>query len=395
MAHEEVMDYLEKYLFFYGGRGGGKSKTAALDIAERGWTIAGLQTLVTRKTLPSLRITAMKDTLDAIEKLKIPGHFKKSEYTYYYDNGSMIYFFPLFEQARRSTRLKSLDLNVIWAEEATEMTKLDFDEIKWTMRLPGFRQMIFTFNPPENGNHWLYKEYERQKAKGRARKIHFDIEDNPLLPEDEKQELRDLKGIDKGLYLRYAIGKWGIDVIRNRVWTNIHLGVLEDKKPTFGGIDHGYSHPAAVHLFREKNDELNVMDEIYVRRHQPEELGELIAQMLKDWNLKKSEFPFHADSEDPAANDMLESMGFYIIPATKGPGSVNEGIEAVRRLKVIVDEEKCPNAWRELPAWIYKKDKDGKSTEKPVEFNDHCCATIRYAVLGERDEELQLSVVGG
>jgi phage terminase large subunit len=389
MVHPEVVQDTTKYHWYYGGRGGGKSKTAARKVAINLWHRAGNRGLVTRKTFPSLRITAMKDVLDAIEFMQIPGEYKASENTFYYDNGSSVLFLPLYEQARRSERLKSLDLNLIWAEEATEMSLDDYKNLKWTMRLPGIRQMIFSFNPPERADHWLYREYERQVAKGQALKVHFDIEDNPLLPEDLKRELYDLKHTDAGLFERYAKGTWGIDVVRDRVWENVHFGRYNGK-PKSGGQDWGYSDPSVTLFIHRTDGKLYIMDEIYKRRKQPEEIGAMIEERFKAWGIKKSEFPIHADSANKTENEKLRSMGFWIKPSKKGKGSVNEGIIEARKLEIIIDEERCPNAAREIPNWVYRKDRDGNTLDEPVDFDDHCPACVRYNVLGEKQSRLQI-----
>ena len=393
-VHGDIGAYPEKYIYCYGGRGGGKSKTVARLVPAHCWENPGLISLVTRKTFPSLKITAMKDTLNAIEQMGIPGTFYKSDSYFQYINGSITYFLPLYTSTGgKNERLKSLDLNIVWIEEPTECTQQDFDYLNPSVRLPGLHKFYFTFNPPETSDHWIYKKYDIQKSKGMAQRVHFSLEDNPLLPDDIKQELYDLKETDEGLYLRFAKGEWGIDVLRERVWKNIHRGVLPTGKPKFGGLDWGWNDPTVFHMYGLHDNDVYMVDEIYKRHKQPEEIGKMMLEMFKKYKMAKDSIPIYADNDSPANNKKLSDMGFWVIPTKKYSGSVEDGIIKVRMLTVYIDEEKCPNGWREVSNWIYPKDQNGNTKEKPIEFNDHSCATLRYAVVGFMKGKIQLYVV--
>jgi len=394
MVHPEIINYPEKYIYCYGGRGGGKSKTIARIVVLHCWENPNTIFLVTRKTFPSLRLSAMKDTLDVIEELEIPGTFHKSESYFQFINGSIIYFLPQYTSTGgRNDRLKSIDLNGVWMEEPTECAALDFDKLFPNVRLPGVDKYYFTFNPPETSEHWLYKKYDEHKERGIGRKVHFGLEDNPLLRKDIKEELEYLKNTDMGLYLRFAKGEWGIDVLRERVWENIHRGILPTGKPKFAGLDHGWNDPMVFHLYGLHDKDVYMVDEIYKTHKQPEEFGELIIEMLKQYHIGKDSIPIYADCDSPEKNQKLNDMGLWVIPTKKYKGSVEDGIVKVRSLTVYIDEDKCPNGWRETTNWIYPKDKDGNTKEKPIEYNDHSCATLRYGVTGFMGSKLQLFIV--
>lgn len=382
MVHPECYDYIEPYQYYYGGRGGGKSKTVARIIPLLAWSHPNLVALVTRKTFPSLRITAMQDTLDAVNQMDIPGTYFEQKRVFEFINGSKIHFSPLYIARNRNERLKSFEYNVLWMEEPTECAKADFDNLAPARRLPGIHRTYFTFNPPETSEHWLYHLFNRQYAKKQARKVHFGLEENPLLPVDVRQELYDLKEIDIGLYKRFAEGEWGIDVKRKRVWTNIMLGTLPGKSELwFGGIDHGWNNPSSWHLYGLYDNDIYVVDEVYKSHMQPEEFGVKIMEAIVRNGLNPARVPNAADSEAPDKNRKLQQCGLWVIPAVKGKGSVEKGVVEVRRYKVYVDDEKCPNAWRELTSYIYPEDRDGKILEEPMTIDNHSCDDLRYAVM--------------
>jgi len=382
MIKPEVYSYKEKYLYLFGGRGGGKSEDAARCVVTLCYENSNHEFLVTRKTLPSLKISAMRNILDVIDMMDIPGEHHITDHYFEFLNGSRIYFLPLYTTRGRNERLKSINLNGVWMEEPTECTKQDFDILAPAVRRAGIHRWYFTFNPPENSDHWLYKNYDIQAQEGTARKIHYPIEDNPLLPEDTKQELYALKDVDKGLYLRFAEGKWGIDVKRKRVWENVQRGILERTPDEwFGGIDFGWSNPASVHLYGLFDRwNLYMTGEVYGRRMQADELGNKIIIMLKQNNLKPYQVIFYADAEAPDQIEALRGLGLIIVATHKGKGSVAKGISAVRRYTIYIDEEKCPNGWCELTGYIYPEDTNGNVSEEPIKVNNHSCDDLRGAI---------------
>jgi phage terminase large subunit len=385
MVHKEILNFKEKYTYCYGGRGGGKSKTVARVIVTLAIQHPKTTWLVTRKSGPALEVTAKRDVLDAIAQIEKHvvscGLMHEAKSYYEFDNGSRVYFLPLYISQNRNERLKSMDLNGIWYEEPTECTKADYDMLFPCTRLPGLRKVYFTFNPPESSDHWLYKLYARQYAQHIAHKVHFAIEDNPLLPEDVVAELDQLKEIDAGLYERFRKGTWGIDVKRKRVWTRIFPGGFIDSADAYvSGADFGWSSPSSWHLYGIKDDNVYMIDEIYRTHLQPEDFAALILDKLTENKLSPRVVPVIADSEAPEKIAKLREAGLWVIGYKKYKGCVNDGIIEVRRHEIYVDDEKCPFGYRDLTNYIYPLDRDGNVQEEPLKLNDHACDDMRMAI---------------
>jgi phage terminase large subunit len=81
-----------------------------------------------------------------------------------------------------------------------------------------------------------------------------------------------------------------------------------------------------------------------------------------------------ADSAEPRLIAELRQRGLNIVPAIKGPGSVNAGIAMLQDYELIVDEG-SENLQRELNnyAWLEKK-------VSPVDKFNHLIDAVRYAV---------------
>ena len=88
-----------------------------------------------------------------------------------------------------------------------------------------------------------------------------------------------------------------------------------------------------------------------------------------------------ADSEDPRAISELRSHGVRIIPAKKGPGSVERGMKWLQTLTgIVIDPEKCPNAAREFGAYEYDRDRDGNFIPRYPDKGNHTIDAVRYAM---------------
>ena len=84
-----------------------------------------------------------------------------------------------------------------------------------------------------------------------------------------------------------------------------------------------------------------------------------------------------ADSAEPKSIDEIKSYGIVILPATKGPGSVNQGIQFVQSQKISLTKRSV-NLWKEYSNYLWNTDKNGKTINEPQGFNDHLMSAVRY-----------------
>lgn len=93
-----------------------------------------------------------------------------------------------------------------------------------------------------------------------------------------------------------------------------------------------------------------------------------------------------ADSARPETVSYMKRQGFKIVPALKGTGSIEDGIEFLRSFDIVV-HPRCVKVVRELQLYSYKVDKDTEEV-LPVldDKNNHTIDALRYAL-----EELRRS----
>ena len=374
----ETLQYTNRFLFFYGNRGGGKSTTAANKVIMEAIKHPESLSLVVRKTSNSIRLSVYRTILKELEKWGIPYTSTKQSITF--SNGSIIDFQSLYlSSGNRNERLKSTTYDLIWIEEATEMSVEDFQILNELLRgNKGQNQMIITFNPPPRSTNPVYTWYELHKKK--AKRIFFDNRDNPMISKEYIEELEQLKEYDEGRYLRYAKGKWGVDTQQALIYTNWEEA---DEMPADGkeayGLDYGYNHPSCLVRAIMKEEERT----IYVQQliYETKLLTEDIADIMEKAGVNS---PIYADHE-PDRNKVLTNKGFIVFKANKDVGA---GIDKVKSFKLKIVNS--PDIVAEIKEYSYMKDQDGNVTEKPIKIFDHSMDAMRYAIMGLQTESLQI-----
>jgi len=84
-----------------------------------------------------------------------------------------------------------------------------------------------------------------------------------------------------------------------------------------------------------------------------------------------------ADSAEPKSIDEIKSYGVIVLPATKGAGSITQGIQYIQEQKISVTK-RSTNLWKEYNNYLWVTDKDGKILNVPQDFLNHTMDAIRY-----------------
>jgi len=87
----------------------------------------------------------------------------------------------------------------------------------------------------------------------------------------------------------------------------------------------------------------------------------------------------YADSAEPKSIAELQTAGFNVLPATKGPDSIRAGIDMLLSKDVFYTEEST-NIALESQEYKWAVDRDKNPTNKPVDSNNHIVDSVRYCV---------------
>lgn len=360
-------------LVIYGGAGSGKSYATAQNFILRALEESGKYFLVVRKYLPALRLSCWLLIQELLQKYGIPYEINKSEFTIHINNNTF-FFRPVDDPEK----LKSAEFNYIWAEEATELTHQDFLQLKLRLRRQNNKQnqLILTFNPID-AYHWLKTKVVDPLPDGTAI-LKTTYRDNAFLDKAYVEELLRLAEVDETFYKIYTLGEWG--VLKNLIYTNWDT-VDEDELPdcdnVIYGLDFGYNNPTALVEVRIKENEAWVREVVYRSHLTNSDLIELMKEVVD------RRHPIFADSSEPQRIEEIYQAGFDIHKANK---DVKNGIDRVKRYKLHITADSV-NLLKEIRAYKWREDKEGRVLDEPVKFNDHAMDALRYAIASLVEDE--------
>jgi len=171
---------------------------------------------IVRKSLPSLRISVMRDFLDILKQLDLYNseNHNKTENTYLLNN-TLIEFFSIDDaQKRRGTKR-----DILFVNEVNELSWEDF----FQLNIRTTQQVFMDFNPSET--FWYNDQIQHRND---VTTIHSTYKDNPYLNEDQINEIERLQHTDLQYYQIYALGEFAGQV--DLIYTYIPV----DDIPTFG-----------------------------------------------------------------------------------------------------------------------------------------------------------------
>jgi len=339
--------------------------------------------LVVRKVAKTIRFSVFALLTRIIDEWGLHQLFtvNKTEMTITCQNGNQIMFLGLDDVEK----LKSIDaITEVWVEEASETTEDDLTQLNLRLRGIGdvAKQIFLTFNPISI-THWLKKRFF-DKPDGKAAITHTTYKDNRFLDAEYIAELESLKAQNEYYYDVYCLGKWG--VLGTGVFSNFVIEPFDygeaDLANVCAGMDFGFNHPSALERVGFKDGELYVFDELSIRGvTNTEWIGEVAKALPRTQAVT-------ADSAEPGRIREFQQAGFNVAGARKGKDSVKEGIDFLKRYRIHIHATRCPMLAARLPAYQYKKDKDGNTIDEPVEVLDDEIAALRYAIEPLRLQDL-------
>ena len=333
--------------------------------------------LITCKTLPQLKLSAYKLILELLRDYGHYGYLKhnKSERTLYYRAHNNLLIFLSVEDPER---IKSMEFNYIWMEEAGEFTWDDFINLRKCCRAKTKEEepnrMYLSLNPVDELG-WINDRLKKQKD---AEFIHSTYKDNPFAQTADIDVLEGLKGQDESYYRIYTLGLYA--KLKGMIHDIVELAEFPklDKAETIYGIDYGFINPSVLLRLDVDTEEMAIyITELIYESGltNTEFIGRMKAVVKPD----KRQDEFYADSAEPARIEETYQAGFNCIPSMKGKKSVVNGIDFLNRFTIhtLKDNVKTNKDFRKYKR---KVDKNGNVLEDPVKFNDHSPNAARYAI---------------
>jgi len=399
---KEVNRSQKRYIVMKGSAGSGKSVDTAQNYILRLLNDKGRNLVCIRKADITNRDSTYAELTGAIyrmfgETADKYWDIKKSPLSITCKtNGNQIIFRGVNDDSQRE-KLKSITfqrgkLTDVWIEEATEITKLDFEIIDDRLRgeLPEglFYQIKMTFNPV-NRNHWIKKDFF-DRPDPLVLTHHSTYLMNRFIDDAYYQRMERRKEVDPEGYKIYGLGEWGETgglILHN--WTVEDISQnLDDYDSVAIGQDFGFNHANCLLLLGNKDDNIYILKEIYVFQKETIE----IIRLANEADFPKY-VPMYCDSAEPDRISTWNTAGFNAMKVVK-EHTTEKKYQATQIdwLKGIVSEDKvikrkifvhpsCVNTIKELQQWKWRKDeRSGNYLDEPVPVMDDAMAALRYGV---------------
>lgn len=324
---------------------------------------------VVRKSFPSLRISVMRDFFNILKELDLYSveNHNKSEHTYTLGQ-SVIEFFSIDDaQKRRGTKR-----DILYINEANELNSEDF----FQLQVRTTTQVFMDFNPSEY--FWFNTELE---SRDDVEVIKSTYKDNPYLNEDQVKEIERLQFTDYQYYQIYALGEFAGDV--DLVYTHTIVDTIPtDKAKLIAlGMDFGFTNdPTTLIEVWKQGEDLYLNEILYDTNLTNSDIAEKLREAGVDRYME-----IIADSAEPKSIEEISRMSFNIKPAMKGPDSIKNGIDILKRYKLNVTKEST-NLIQEFRRYKWVTNKEGQKLNKPIEQWNHALDAVRYVALNKLKE---------
>lgn len=353
-----------------GGTSAGKTISILMLLIDYAIQVPNKEISIVTDTIPALRRGALKDFLSI---LKAVGRyrdkcFNRSTLKYEFYNGSYIEFFSTDQPDRlRGARRTDLFVN--------ECNNVTFDAYQQlAIRTSG--KIWLDYNP--TSLFWVDKELIGQPD---TDFITLTYKDNDALAPSIVKELE--KTRDKAKTSSYW-ANWC------RVYLDGEIGTLEgacipdwkeirevpiEAKLLGAGLDFGYTVDSTSLITLYKYNDTYIFDEVLYRTGM---LNRDISNFIKN---NEIDCYIYADSAEPKSIAEIRLSGVSIFPVTKGRDSIVYGINLINQNEVYVTQ-RSKNLKKELEGYIWMKDKQGNTLQKPNPMTgDHAIDAARYVMM--------------
>ena len=328
----------------------------------------GKEISVVSESIPHLRRGALKDALAILKGLNRykDSQFNKSTLKYYFHNGSYIEFFSTDQPDKlRGARRTDLYIN--------ECNNVPFDAYtQLAVRTSG--TIWLDYNP--SNLFWVDKELI---GKPDTDYITLTYKDNNALPESIVKEIEKAKEKAKtstywaNWWKVYGLGEQGsLEGVCIPDWKEIDK-IPEDARLLAYGMDFGYSVDPTTLIALYKWNDAYIYDEVLYKKGM---LNRDISRYLTQLEIKEN---IVADSAEPKSIAELQSYGHSIYGVSKGRDSVVYGINLINQNEIYVTA-RSKNLKRELAGYVWAKDKEGNTLQKPTGEHPDCIDAARYVL---------------
>ena len=357
----------KRVLVNQGGTSSGKTYSIMQVLFELGYEEPNSIITVVGQDIPNLKVGAYRDAKTIMNSNDLVTDFyptiNEGERIIKCKNGSIIEF-KSYADAQDA---KSGKRDYLFVNEANGISY----DIYWQLAIRTRKKVFIDYNP--TARFWAHDELIGREGVELIVSYH---KGNRFLSEEEHQRIESIA--DPELKRVYARGKTG--KIEGLVLTNWEicdtLPPEEEWKMSCYGLDFGFTNdPSALEQVVLAHGELWIDEKIYsTGLTNPE-----IAERAKEQGVSGQQ-QIVADCAEPKSIRELQGCGLWVTASPKGADSIVSGLDILKRYKIHVTRHSL-GILSNLRAYKWSKDRDGNTTNKPEDKNNHGIDAIRYVVL--------------
>ncbi len=356
-----------------GGTSASKTWSILPLLIDKAQSVPNREISVVSESIPHLRRGALKDFLKILVATGRfdANKFNKSTLKYTFSNGSYIEFFS----ADQDDKLRGARRTDLYVNEANNVSFEAYNQL--AIRTSG--TIWIDFNP--TSTFWAHTEIATQEDADFIKLTYKDNEGLPL-PIVKELESNRVKALTStywanwcSVYLDGEIGNLEGACIPD--WSRIDK-LPEEARLLCYGMDFGYTNDETTLIGLYKWNDGYIFDEVI---YQKGLLNSDISRLLKEGDIKDIVW---ADSAEPKSIAELKSYGHLVEPVKKGKDSIIYGLNLINQNKIYVTSNSV-NLINELQNYVWLKDREGNTLNKPISRYDHCIDSCRYALMMQLD----------
>ncbi|MBD2861612.1 PBSX family phage terminase large subunit [Paenibacillus oceani] len=384
--HHALKEERFTHYWLKGGRGSTKSSFVAIEIILGMMKDPNANAVALRKVKENLRESVYEQLLWAIDVLGVSHLWHDSVSPMgltYLPTGQKIIFRGADKPKKvKSSKLRRGYIKYVLYEEVDEFEPGDIRTINQTFLRGGPKFVVFyCFNPPKSQRNWVNAEVTEQRADRLVHHSTYETVPREWLGEQFFIEAMELKKKNLDAYKHEYLGEvtgTGGEVFLNLTFREITDDEIKVFDRIKRGVDFGYAkdplHYAVMH-YDKTRQRLFIFHELHKLR-----MSNRSAVMeIKKENTGNR--PVTGDSAEPRTINEFRELGLNIVPAKKGPDSVEHGVKFLEDLEeIIIDPVRCPNTKREFYGYELERDANGNFKDGYPDKDNHSIDAVRYAL---------------
>jgi len=353
-----------------GGTSAGKTFGIIPLLIDKAIRESNTEVSIVSESIPHLRRGALKDFLKIMIMTNRyrDNQFNKSMLKYKFLNGSYIEFFSI----ESADKLRGARRHVLYVNEANNIPFDAYNQL--AIRTSG--DIWIDFNP--TSSFWAHTEIKNNKDSDFLKLTYLDNEALPdtIVKDIEKAKYKAHKSnYWKNWWNVYGLGEIGsLEGACIKDWSEMVLP--EEARLLCYGMDFGYTNDPSTLIALYKYNNAYIFDEVI---YQKGLLNSQISNLLKTYEVKEL---VYADSAEPKSIAELSSYGHMILPVKKGKDSIVYGINLINQNEIYITP-RSTNLIHELQNYVWLKDKEGNTLNKPLDAFNHCIDAMRYALTSQ------------